>query len=254
MCILALYFQKLRDHSLIVAANRDELLSRPSDSPQVLADDPLIFGGKDLVAGGTWLAINKHGLLAGVLNRRSGGQKQVDTRRSRGLLCSDVLKSKDAGQACDLLKREEASSYQPFNLLFANEDAAYVAYNVEDRIECKRLEEGLHVVSNTSIYDPPSRKLDYAHSLFSDAGRRLVREDFDGPSFTSLFQGILENHSLREGTSDPKEAICVHTGDYGTVSSTIISYSGTERRFTFYHASGPPCRSEYEMLLSLETS
>lgn len=269
MCILALYFQEFKDYPLVVAANRDEFLTRRSTSPQVLVETPLVFGGKDLLAGGTWLGVNEHGLLAGILNRRSVEEKEPSALRSRGLLCLDILQTKDTAEARALLGRESGSNYQPFNLLFATAKEAYVAHNAKDKIEYIKLENGLHVLSNTSVYDLKSAKTGHAYTLFTDAAKQVqqgMKQSFmkrwfggglpvwDQPSFLRLFQGILSNHTLRQGSKDPKDAICVHAGGYGTVSSTAIFHMHSEKRFFYYHASAPPCRSQYENYLSIEVS
>ena len=266
MCILALYFQEFKDYPLIVAANRDEFLTRPSASPQVLVRSPWVFGGKDLLAGGTWLGVNEHGLLVGILNRRSQEGRDPSATRSRGLLCMDILGAKDPAEACAFLRREKGPNYQPFNLLFADANEACVAHNMREQIECKKLEKGLHVIGNTSIYDSAAAKTNHAHTLFSDAEKRVqqsLNQSFlkrwsgagspawDQPSFVRLFKGILSNHALRQGSKDPRDAICVHSGNYGTVSSTVIFYMQSEKRFFYHHASAPPCRSEYENYLSV---
>ena len=265
MCTLAIYFQEFETYPLTLAANRDEFLSRPSAPPQVLADNPLVFGGKDLLAGGTWLGVNEHGLLVGIVNRRSEADKKMVQGRSRGLLCLDVLKTRDPVRAVEYLRGVKASIYQSFNLLFANSKEAYAAYNVEERIECVRLRKGVHVLGNSAIYGGPSEKMVHSKNLFNDARRQIAQgvtepsffkrkfsrglQVWDQPSMVHLFKRVLSNHRLGEGPGDPRDAICVHTGDYGTVSSTMIFYSGNERQFHFYHASGPPCRSEYERFL-----
>lgn len=267
MCTLALFFQEIQDYPLIIAANRDEYLTRPSASPQVLVERPLVFGGKDILAGGTWLGVNEHGLLAGILNRQLESEKVREAPRSRGLLCLDILRAKDPAEACALLKREKGLHYQPFNLLFANAQEAYVAHNMREIIEFVRLDKGLHVISNFSIYDAESAKMNHATTLFSDAVKQIqqgMRQSFfkrwfggglpvwDQPSFISLFKRILSNHTLRRDSKDPKNAICVHAGNYGTVSSTVIFYMLSEKRFFYHHASAPPCRSDYENYLSVE--
>src|SRR5580765_3334545 len=42
---------------ILVAANRDEDPARPSDPPGILLDSPRLVGGRDRIAGGTWLAV-----------------------------------------------------------------------------------------------------------------------------------------------------------------------------------------------------
>ena len=59
---------------LLIAANRDEMYQRPADPITVLrAAQPRILGGRDELAGGTWLAVNEHGVVAGLTNQPTGG-------------------------------------------------------------------------------------------------------------------------------------------------------------------------------------
>lgn len=260
MCTLALYFSHFESYPLMVAANRDEFYSRPSVPPQVLSQSPLVFGGKDLVAGGTWLGVNQHGLLAGILNRRSDGADDRAGKRSRGLLCLDILKSSNPTEAIALLRRESSRAYLPFNLLIANREKAFVAYNEDEKIETISLDPGIHVISNTAVFDPRTEKMNLAYSLFLDAATRLRNAggafteksplpDHPGkrghPPWLEFLHEALSTHGPEHGANDPRDAICVHADQYGTVSSSIIFYSGEEKQFHYYHAPGAPCRSEF---------
>jgi len=204
MCILALYFQQFRDFPIVVAANRDESYSRPSAGPRALGHDPGVFGGKDLRAGGTWLGVSEHGLFAGILNRRSGSTGRRVREKSRGLLCLDILRCSGPHEARELLRRETPSAYRPFNLVFGNSAEAYIAYNIEDEIQCVRLDQGVHVVGN-SIYDTPSGKMDHAQELFDSAREQVergIRRPFVAENlgfFLPLFRGILSDHRTRTG-------------------------------------------------------
>lgn len=258
MCTLALYLGEFEDYPLIVAANRDEFYSRPSAEPQVLVRSPLIFGGKDLFAGGTWLGVNQHGLLVGVLNRRAHENLDRRGKRSRGQLCLDILKARNPNEAIHLLGHENGSAYLPFNLVIATRQIAYVAYNEDTKTEIVPLDKGLHVVSNTSVFDPRTEKLEFAYSLFANVAA-LPRGDPDSLSrddrspYLSRFKEALSSHTVGKDAKDPRAAICVHGGEYGTVSSSVILYTGREKQFDYYHSSHPPCRSEYQKYISLKT-
>src|SRR6266853_2533664 len=105
MCTLAIYFQAMRDYPVVIAANRDEFLDRPANDPTTLCESPHVIGGKDLRAGGTWLGISEHGIVAGLLNRRA--ENGADPRaRSRGLLCLDALRRRTAREAAEFASRE----------------------------------------------------------------------------------------------------------------------------------------------------
>jgi uncharacterized protein with NRDE domain len=243
MCLLALYFQEFDAYPLVVAANRDEYFARPSAPPQILRENPVIYGGKDLKAGGTWLGVNAYGLLVGILNRRSPVDEQQDFR-SRGLLCLDLLSRRSTPEVMVELERQQAFRYRTFNLVFADSLAAYVAYNAERRISWLRLERGLHVFGNGSVPDVRSEKLNHARLLFSRVAQALK----PGPIFPDGIRLLRDSLSDHKGANAdaPKDAICVHTPLYGTVSSSLLFYSESEKRFTTYYAPGPPCQNRYQ--------
>lgn len=253
MCTLALYLQEFENVPLLVAANRDERLARPAAPPALIHHEtPRVFGGKDLLAGGTWLGVNERGVVAAILNRRTEGERPA--ARSRGLLCLDLLSAGSLAAARALLEKENGSDYRPFNLLLAGAGEALAAYNVGAGIETVELDRGLHVLSNTGLFDPRSEKLERAHKLFSGA-REALRTRLDpppegrgepAPAFVRLLREILSDHTLTGGAGESKRAICVHAGDYGTVSSSIVMLERGQRSFRFYHAPAAPCRSEYE--------
>src|SRR5215831_485545 len=82
MCTLAAYVRVAPEIPLLIAANRDEYLDRPSAEPGLIAYEPRVFAGQDLSAGGTWFGVNQHGMVVGLLNRRQSDGADA-TRRSR---------------------------------------------------------------------------------------------------------------------------------------------------------------------------
>ena len=86
MCLLIAMSGVVADAPLIVAANRDERLDRPAVPMTVLREHgPRILGGRDELAGGTWLAVNEYGVVAGLTNQPSANGRDP-TKRSRGEL------------------------------------------------------------------------------------------------------------------------------------------------------------------------
>src|SRR5690242_5058044 len=99
MCLLAVLFQVHPDAPLVLAANRDEVLDRPARAMEVLSPaEPRILGGRDLAAGGTWLATSEHGVVAGLTNRPTPTGRDP-TRRSRGELPMVLAAGRDAAEA-----------------------------------------------------------------------------------------------------------------------------------------------------------
>ncbi len=257
MCTLALYFRQFENYPLVIAANRDERFSRAAAAPQIWPTDPKIVAGKDLAAGGTWLGVNARGIAAGIVNRRAQIEASA-TPRSRGLLCLDMLEAASIPEAQAALPYEDAGRYQAFLLLVASAESAFAAYNTADDIERLALAPGLHVFGNTSFTGEDGKKLDRARELFHKAGESLAplfKQPQGLDSAVGVLRGVLGDHTPIE-TADAKGALCVHTpdADYGTVSSSIIFFSQRDRRFYFYHAPAPPCRTDFQLAASLETS
>src|ERR671920_525083 len=146
MCWIAVLFQVNEHYPLIVAANREESRTRPSQAPfrWTCTGSPTVWAGRDELAGGTWLGVNATGLLAAVTNRPADSRDA--TLRSRGLLCLDTLRC-DSPESARSHFVEELSSrrYNPFNLLCGNhvvsnygdvdDDTLPVVREARDRIE-----------------------------------------------------------------------------------------------------------------------
>ncbi len=114
----------------MLAANRDELIARPSALPGVLGEGPLIVGGRDLVAGGTWLAVSADGAICAVTNRHSAEGPPVapdPTRRSRGEIPVGLLTA-DRADVVARLRALGPGRYNPVNVLWVDEDRALVAH------------------------------------------------------------------------------------------------------------------------------
>lgn len=251
MCTLALYFRMVDRYPVIVAANRDEHYDRPSAPPVLWSTEPSILAGKDLLAGGTWLGVNEHGLLVGILNRRANSEADPFSRtRSRGLLCLDLLKLKSAADAHAFVIRH-TEPYQPFTIVFVDQNEAWIAYNVQRRIQTHRLEEGLHVYSSAAELSVRSEKIDRAHVQFARVFEELQSNCNDKSVWVRSLRTVLGDHTLGNGSKDPRDAICVHRDVAGTVSSTIIFHDQLEQRLYTFNCPGTPCRGAFGEALVL---
>jgi uncharacterized protein with NRDE domain len=244
MCTLATYFQVSDDFPVVVAANRDEFYARAATPPVRLADDPWVVAGQDLVASGTWLGVNGHNLVAGIVNRRSSAAPDP-ARRSRGQLCIDVLRHAAVAAARTRVERDPGTLYNPFNLLIAAPHAACVIGNVSGTMTSTLLTPGLHLLTNLELNDFECPRIAKSYGLF-DAARRYLRRDSIEALLPAL-RAILSDHStpLDPRSEGPPNNLCVHTERFGTRSSSILVYVAAERCFRLWHANGPPCQVEY---------
>jgi uncharacterized protein with NRDE domain len=246
MCTLAIYYQSFPDYPVVIAANRDEYLARPALPPTMLDVDPLIVGGKDLQASGTWLGLNQYGMVAGLLNRRNGDAANDPTLRSRGLLCLDALHYSDAASAAAFVGRQRGDSYNPFNLLIASRAAAFVTYNRFGKIEVVELEPGFHLLTNVDVDDFECPRISRSYSRFAELGRDpdFVR---DPVGRRAALSKLLADHSTQlDPRSGRPNSLCLHLGDYGTRSSSLIFMGREPAQVEHYFVAGPPCTASYE--------
>jgi uncharacterized protein with NRDE domain len=244
MCTLAIYFQATRDWPVVLAANRDEFLQRPAGDPTTLLERPHVVGGKDLKAGGTWLGISEHGIVAGLLNRRAENGGNPDAR-SRGLLCLDALRRKTAREAAEFAGRERGSDYNPFNLLMVSRTEAFVAYNRGAAIEVVELKPGLHLLSNLNVNDFECPKISASYGKFDELGKRAAFQS-DPVGQRAALGALLADHNTQlDPRSGRPNALCLHLENYGTRSSSLIFMRSDEREVAHYFAPGPPCTTAY---------
>ena len=240
------------DWPLMVAANRDERLDRPAHAMDVLSDrDPRILGGRDELAGGTWLAVNEHGVVAGLTNRPAPGGRDL-TRRSRGelpLMLASRTRAEDA--VAHLLETVVPGQYNPAWLLVGDRHSlTYIELAADLAPTAVALGPGLHILENVAL-DEPSPKADRVHHLIAGA-------DGAGSSPWEALPSVLADHVLPPGASaatfgddrSPRPeatlAACVHTDDYGTRSAALVRVSevpGSRPRFWWRTALRAPSPS-----------
>ncbi|MGH7266790.1 MAG: NRDE family protein, partial [Candidatus Rokuibacteriota bacterium] len=141
MCLLALWVGRAPDAPLIAAANRDEFFGRPAAAPAEI--EPGIVAGKDLLAGGTWLGVSRHGLFVAVTNRPEPARTAASY--SRGLLALEALRCPTLERVETLVaERTAAGPLAGFNLV-AVRDGAGVCLHWDGALRPVRFGPGLHV-------------------------------------------------------------------------------------------------------------
>jgi uncharacterized protein with NRDE domain len=216
---------------LVIAANRDEFLDRPSEGPALRG---AIAAPRDVRAGGTWLGLSRTGVFAAVTNRKCPNPDPG--RRSRGQLVLDALRGETADEAKEKLENLEPEAYNPFNLFVADRQTCFlVTYDGEARrID---LPPGAHVVGNT---DPAAARTPKLAALDRQAAGAAAAA---AGNVLGELAAICRGHSQ---SGDPLAGACVHAGAYGTRSSTLLFLADDEEAGVFRYADGPPCCTAYD--------
>ena len=158
MCLLIVIHGVVAGMPLIVAANRDERRARPTIPMTRLegaGGELAILGGRDEVGGGTWLATNEAGVVAGLTNRplRDG----PDTaKRSRGRAPPRPRPASHGGSRRRRLRRRHRSdAFNPSWLLVADRhDVFFVDVTGTDQVVVEHLRPGAHVLENRTLHEP----------------------------------------------------------------------------------------------------
>ena len=241
MCLLVVASRVVTGEPLIVGANRDEVLERPSTAVAVLDEGPpRVVGGRDELSGGTWLAVNEHGVCAGLTNQPLGDAKDP-SKRSRGELPLALARHSTAAEAvAALLAALHPADYNGSWLLVGDRTSLFfVDFTGSDDGLAVELPPGFHVLENRALGET-SPKVD------------LVREALDltpaprADEVVDAFRRVLADHRNPEGEERPNAANCVHLETFGTRSSCIVRIPSGNAAPRLWVADGPPCTTAYE--------
>lgn len=245
MCTVVVLRRSGHDWPLILAGNRDEMVSRPWLPPgRHWSDRPEIVAGLDQTAGGTWLGINDHGVVATVLNREHT-LGPLAGKRSRGELPLDALDHADAAGAVEALADLDGRAYRPFNMVIAdNRDAFWLCLREDGaRIQVEPIPEGLSMVTGTDMNQP-----DYPrHALYRPLFQAAPAPDPDNDDW-ARWQELLGSR-IWDGEAGPRGSMCVvtpvgfETGSSALLALPSINRFGTKPIFRF--APGRPDRTDF---------
>lgn len=235
MCLVGIAFRVIPGCPALVFANREEAYSRPATQPQIQIgenDAANWVGGVDLLAGGTWLAVNEHGLLVAVTNRSR--RNVPESPRSRGLLCRELAGLASVGTAeAEALRQLREFPFAGCNVILLDRDLG-VVIEAGDMVVTKPLDRGLQLITNGNLnaeYDPRIQR---------------VRAELDAASLGTVQDWIAATIRLCGETGDGVlPPVCLEGHDRGTVSSTIIALTEDIATCGYWHAAGPPSRTGY---------
>ena len=254
MCTLILLSRPGHEWPLILGANRDEMSERPWDPPgRHWEDRPDVIAGRDRLAGGSWLGVNEHGLIAGILNRQGSLGPQTG-KRSRGELVLEALDHADAQVAAEALSALNPTSYRPFNLIIGdNWDVLWLSHqdsSPSGRIKVEKPPPGLSMFTDLERNDMESPRIAAFLPLFSqipppDPGAAPDQNNWAG------WETLMGATTGGNGTDDaPENAMSFRRKDgFGTLSSSLIALPGAtekSRNPVWRFAPGPPDKTPFK--------
>jgi uncharacterized protein with NRDE domain len=224
MCVVAVALGGHARWRLLLAGNRDEHHARASAPLARWTDAPHVLGGRDLVAGGSWLGVSELGRLAVVTNVNTGTPPDPG-HASRGALVTHLLTASSAIAAIDSV---DPVGFNPFNLLCIDADAGRLLSNRP--VARRSFTRGIEVLSNGVLDTPWPKTAQLAAAL----GGWLADDRDDAEH---LF-AALRNETPPAAHASP---LFIRGDRFGTRCSTVVAVDadgkGTihERR---YHADG----------------
>lgn len=202
--------------------NRDEQRSRARAEPPAIRE---IDGGKVLApldpdGGGTWFAVNEHGLVLVLLNRYgdSPPAPRKEGQRSRGRLVLDLSPARSMGQAEKRLENTDFAPYAPFHLFILQEaEGIHARWDPGEGLQISPAEAFL----TTSSYRPAE---------VAAARRKLWTEQAgDGNVRPERAAAILRTRNPVR----PALGLCMDREDARTVSQLQVQVDREEARVSY---------------------
>ena len=212
--------------AMFVAANRDERVDRPSSPPAIWQGRRRrLLSPIDHVAGGTWLAVDDAGRVAGLTNIH--GEPAVADAPSRGHLPHLALDQEDTRRGVDaVLQRIDQIEHAAFQLVVADRSQTCVIRHVGGVVSCVEWRQPVLALTNQ-----------HAAGAWTPRGlSRAVRADLDVAQRLDALTKCLQDRG-----GDGLHAVCKHGHAYRTVSSSLLALPWDRSvAATWRYAEGPP--------------
>jgi uncharacterized protein with NRDE domain len=206
VCLIAIAHRASARFPLVLAANRDEDYARATQDAYWWDDAPDILGGRDVVHGGSWLAITKQARFAAVTNLRGAQQRS----RSRGALVRDFVISADEPRAFAEVLLRDAAEYSGFHLL-AGQAGGEIVHVTRD--SWTPLADGIHAISNAPLGEHWPKTTIAVEAMES----ALRLDDVD-----SILETLMTFLTTPRGTGRVESEVFIASDRYGTRASTVI--------------------------------
>ena len=250
MCTVLVRFDPTAAWPILLAAVRDEFMQRAWDPPAAhWPEMPTVTGGRDRVAGGTWMAVkaaleNTAGsrpAIAALLNGvRLGDPEDGSTRPTRGRLVLEALSASDFRHdsvpgAGMLGPAGELAQYDGFHLLRA--DATGVQLWSWDGVELshRQLDPGNHIIVNLGADRDEDPLVPHFRPLLEATPDPVLAESADTSAAWGSWVDLLRGDGL--ALDDPRGLIIEHFyggRHYGSTSASLVGLAADGRvRYDF---------------------
>jgi uncharacterized protein with NRDE domain len=211
MCLIALAHLASPRYPFALAANRDELYARPSHAADYWPDAPRVYGGRDAVAGGSWLAMTRDGRFAAVTNLRGAAART----RSRG----DLVRAFVTGDLDPLAYAQsiDVEQYAGFHLL-VGKIGTFVVYLASSG-ELEILAPGVYAFSNAPAGEHWPKEALAIEAMTRALESEAITDELMRFLTTPRNSGAVESEVFIEGEL------------YGTRASTVIVAAGDDISF-----------------------
>ena len=248
MCTLVILRRPGHHWPLLIAANRDEMRQRTASPPaRHWPDRPEVIAGIDHEAGGSWLGVNDHGVLAAVMNRE-GSLGQAEGKRSRGELVLEALDHAEAKEAAGALSDLHPNAYRPFNLIIADpNDAYWLRHGGDGEIRVHPIPAGLHMLSSTEIDDPAHPRI----AAYLPRFQAAPTPDPDLGTWSAWQQLVADRGVGADNLRTAAMNLDLPDG-FGTLCSSLVAlpaHPGFDAHPVWLHADGPPDTAAFEAIL-----
>lgn len=224
MCLLLIAIARLPRRPIVLLGNRDEFRGRPSAPAAPWPGAPEVLGGRDLVAGGSWMAIDGRGRFAAVTNLRQG--LPATAPRSRGQLVAEYLRGAQSPAAYLAGVRADMDTYGPFNLLVGDARGAWLLTSGQTVIH--HLEPGIHVISN----GPYGTRWPKTERLLRRFAEHIEHDDGAADDWLDLLaddwqpdDAVLPDTGVGLALERQLAPILIRGDRYGTRASTLATLS-----------------------------
>ncbi|TGN38166.1 NRDE family protein [Marinobacter confluentis] len=231
MCLIVFSVNQHPEFPLVMAANRDEFFRRPTAGMDWWQSDLAgaeVLAGRDLLSGGTWLAVSRDGVVSAVTNVRESSDAPAARSRGELPLMAQNLRS-------DELQRSllpDRNQYAGFNLVQLNSRGGWYFSN-RDAHPGRYIHRGIFGLSN-HLLQTPWPKLLKLRTEVNQALRGTSAAQADQLHDTLV--GQLQDTTPAPDQQLPDTGVGIETErflsspfikskDYGTRATTIVSLS-----------------------------